>query len=132
MGGVILLDEGALHEAILEAERERRPRVWFALRLPEASAAPPGRHYDRSARSNAGRGSEGRGESPPARALPEARSRSLKRRSGAPSGAAHPVRGAHYELPKRLIGAPPPSFRGTGRKDEGDPALSSTGRRSVG
>jgi hypothetical protein len=88
MRGVILLDEGALHEAILEAERERRPRVWSAARFSEARGNRPtgmrtglrGASLDEEARV-----------AEKARRLELSRKRGLpaqNRRSGAPRGAA--------------------------------------------
>src|SRR5262245_52334013 len=133
MRGVILLDKGALHEAILEAERKRRPGVWLAPRLPEAPGHRPagtttglrGASLDEEARV-AGN----------ARVLWLSRKRgqgAQKRRSGAPAGAAQPrqVRATRTtEAPRRR--STPPSFGGREEGRRAAPAPSSTVRRSVG
>ena len=48
----ISLIEGRFREAIPKAERVRRLRAGFATPLPGGFGTPPGRHYDRSARSS--------------------------------------------------------------------------------
>src|SRR5262249_55668018 len=132
MRGIVPLDEGALHEAILEAERKRRPRVWFAARLPGAWGYRP-----------AGTTTGLRVESldVEARAAEKARLLELSRKR-ALSGSnplqwsadrrRAPRQVRAYELPKRRVGAPPPSFEGRERRTKGGPEPSLTGTRSVG
>src|SRR5262249_37017590 len=123
MRGVVPLDEGALHEAIL---RRSGSGVRGSGSHPDSrklASAPPGRHYDRSARSSLDEEARVTGKARLTQALPEARSPSLKRRSGAPTGAA-PF-GAHIrttEAPRRRS---TPLVAGEGKKDEGRPGAQS-------
>jgi hypothetical protein len=132
MRGIILLDEGALHEAILEAERERRPRVWSAARFSEARGYRPtgkttglrGASLDEEARVTE--------KARLTQALPEARPPGSKPPQWSADRRRAPRQVRTYGLPKRLVGAPPPSFGGRERRTKGGPAPSSTGGRSVG
>src|SRR5262245_17074074 len=130
MHGVVPLDEGALHEAILRRSGSGVRGSGPQPGSRKLASAPPGRHYDRSARSSLDEEARVTGKARFTQALPEARSPSLnaaveRRQARRPSGRT-------YELPKRRVGAPPPSFEGRERRTKGGPALTQSGRRSVG
>ena len=131
MAGIIPLDEGALHEAILRRSESgvRGSGSQPGSREPGGTARPALRPVCEEHRWTRKRGP--RRKPVFTQALPEARSPSSKTPQWS-AGRRRALRGAHFELPKRRVGAPPPSFRGTEERTKGGPVPSFTGRRSVG
>jgi hypothetical protein len=131
MRGVVPFDEGALHEAILR-------RSGSGVR---GSGSHPGSRKDLGHRP-AGTTTGLRGASLDAEARARGKPASSSSPGSAVSGLKTPQWSADrrraprqvraYELPKRRVGAPPPSLRGKERRTKGGPALNPTGRRSVG
>jgi hypothetical protein len=95
-------------------------------------SAPPDRHYDRSARSSLDEEARVAGKARVYSSSPGSAAAELKTPQWSADRRRAPRQVRAHELPKRRVGAPPPSLEGREERTKGGPAPSSIGRRSVG